>query len=454
MKLAGPKTSKSRKHKTSSPSHPPAPSDSTAPRMRTPLPGPTAASLIEADLRVSSPSNTRDYPLVVRRASGCVVEDVDKNRFLDLAAGIAVCATGHCHPKVVAAIRQQAGELIHICGSDFYYPVMVQLMQKLAAITPGKGPKRVLLTNSGTEATEAAFKLARFHTNRKWAIGFHGAFHGRTMGSLSLTCSKARQKQGFGPLVPMVAHSPYGSTDFIENSLFKQQMRPDEVAAIFFEPIQGEGGYIIPEPPFVHHLRRLCDEHGILLICDEIQSGMGRTGKMWAVEHFGVVPDIMLIAKGVASGMPIAAVVAQEPIMNWPPGAQGSTYGGNPVSCAAALATIELVEAGLMRNAAVLGPIRLDRLRRLSERYPCIVRPRGLGLMSAIDVVNPRSTKPDPALRARLLLEAFNRGVILLPCGETGVRFCPPLVITQAQLTSGLDIFESAVSATSASPRL
>lgn len=415
------------------------------PHIRTALPGPKAAPLIESDLRVSSPSNTRDYPLVARRGRGCVVEDVDGNLFLDLAAGIAVCASGHCHPKVVEAIHRQSGELIHICGSDFYYPVMVELMNKLAAITPGAKPKRVLLTNSGTEATEAAFKLSRFHTNRKWVIGFHGAFHGRTMGSLSLTCSKARQKQGFGPLVPMVAHSPYGNTDFIENVLFKQQMRPDEVAAIFFEPIQGEGGYLIPDAAFVQSLRRLCDDSGILLVADEIQAGMGRTGKMWSIEHFGVVPDIMLIAKGVASGMPIAAVVAQEPIMNWPPGAQGSTYGGNPVSCAAALATIELVEGGLMRNAERLGAPLLARLTAIAGRNACITRPRGLGLMAGVDVVNPKTGKGDLALRSKILMETFHRGVILLPCGEVGIRFCPPLVITETELNTGLRIFEEAV---------
>ncbi|GIK15125.1 MAG: acetylornithine aminotransferase [Planctomycetota bacterium] len=418
-----------------------------APLIRTALPGPIGAGLVARDVRVSSPSNTRDYPLVVKRALGCVVEDVDGNRFLDLAAGIAVCATGHCHPKVVAAIQRQSAELIHICGSDFYYPVMIELMEKLSAITPGDKPKRVLLTNSGTEATEAAFKLSRFHTKRKWAIGFHGSFHGRTMGSLSLTCSKARQKQGFGPLVPMVAHAPYGDVDFIRNVLFKQQMQPDEVAAIFFEPIQGEGGYLIPEASFVQGLRKLCDEYGILLICDEIQAGMGRTGRMFACEHFGVVPDIVLSAKGLASGMPIAAVIAQEPIMNWPPGAQGSTYGGNPVSCAAALATIELVESELRANAAALGPRLLAQLQGISSRRSCVVRPRGLGLMAGVDIVQPKTGKPDVGLRSQILQGAYQRGVILLPCGESGIRFCPPLVISERELQTGLERFEEAAAA-------
>lgn len=423
-------------------------SEATVPFIRTELPGPKAAALIEADTRVSSPSNTRDYPLVVARASGCVVEDVDGNRFLDLAAGIAVCATGHCHPKVVAAIQRQSAELIHICGSDFYYPVMVELMQKLAALHPSTKPKRVLLTNSGTEATEAAFKMARFHSGRKWVIAFNGAFHGRTMGSLSLTSSKARQKAGFGPFVPMVGHAPYGDVGYIENVLFKQQMRPDEVAAIFFEPIQGEGGYIVPEAQFVRDLRRLCDEHGIILVCDEIQAGMGRTGRMWAVEHFGVVPDIILTAKGLASGMPVAGVIACEPIMNWPPGAQGSTYGGNPVSCAAALASIELVENGLMQNAGRLGPVLLRRLHEIGNRHSCIVRARGLGLMAAVDIVDPRTGKPNLERRTRIMTETFRRGVILLPCGESAVRFCPPLIISESELLTGLGVFEEAVANT------
>ena len=297
------------------------PAIGSAPSITTPLPGPIAKSLIDRDERYSSPSYTRDYPLVVKRAHGVVVEDVDGNRFLDFAAGIAVCATGHCHPDVVAAIEKQARELIHICGSDFYYPSMVELFERLEKITPGTGEKKVLLTNSGAEAVEAAFKLARHHTNRKYAISFHGAFHGRTMGALSLTSSKARQKEKFGPLVPMTAHVPFGSTKDIENVLFRYQMAPTEVAAIFVEAIQGEGGYVIAPDGFLKDLRALCDKHGILLVCDEIQSGTGRTGKWWAYEHFGIVPDITVVSKGLASGMPLGAVIASKGIMNWPPGA-------------------------------------------------------------------------------------------------------------------------------------
>jgi 4-aminobutyrate aminotransferase len=413
-----------------------------APWIETPLPGPNAKALIERDERNSSPSYTRDVPLVVRRGLGSVVEDVDGNRFLDFAAGIAVCATGHCHPKVVAAIEAQAKCLIHICGSDFYYPPMVELMEKLVAIAPGPGPKRVLLTNSGAEAVEAAFKVARHHTNRKWVIAFHGAFHGRTMGALSLTSSKVRQKERFGPLVPMVAHVPYGHVEAIEAQLFKSQMTPNEVAAIFVEPIQGEGGYVVPPAPFLPDLRTLCDKHGILLVCDEVQSGTGRTGKWFAFEHFGIIPDLILMAKGLASGMPLGAVIARADIMDWPRGAQGSTFGGNPVCCAAALATLELVESGYMANAAALGPRILSELTAIAERRKIVTGVRGLGLMCAVEIVNRKTGKPDPKLRDRVLPAAYQRGLILLPCGDSSIRFCPPLCINETQLDVGLKLFD------------
>ncbi len=413
-----------------------------APWIQTSLPGPNAKALMERDERYSSPSYTRDVPLVVRRGMGSVIEDVDGNRFLDFAAGIAVCSTGHCHPKVVAAIEHQARNLIHVCGSDFYYPPMVELMEKLVAIAPGKVPKRVLLTNSGAEAVEAAFKVARHHTNRKWVIAFHGAFHGRTMGALSLTSSKARQKERFGPLVPMVAHVPYGDVERIENELFKRQMSPNEVAAIFVEPIQGEGGYILPPPTFLADLRALCDKYEILLVCDEIQSGTGRTGKWFAFEHFGIIPDLILMAKGLASGMPLGAVIAKADIMNWPPGAQGSTFGGNPVCCAAAIATLELIENGYMANAAELGKTVRAELSEIAERHKFLTGARGLGLMCAIDVVNRKTAKPDPKLREKLLRTCFERGLVLLPCGENGIRFCPPLCINETQLDVGLKLFD------------
>ncbi len=418
-----------------------------APAIQQPLPGPKARALMERDDALTSPSYTRDFPLVVRRAFGSVVEDVDGNRFLDFAAGIAVCATGHCHPKVVEAIEEQAHALIHMCGSDFYYPAMVELVEQLAAIVPGKGKKRIFLTNSGAEAVEAAIKLARYHTNRKWLIAFQGAFHGRTMGALSLTCSKARQRERFGPMVPMVAHVPYGDVDAIEQQLFRYQMTPNEVAGIFVEAMQGEGGYVVPDPDFLPKLRALCDKHGILLICDEIQSGAGRTGKWFAFEHFGIEPDIVLMAKGMASGMPIGAIIAREGVMNWPPGAHGSTFGGNPVACAAAVATLKLIESTYMANAAGLGERLMTELKAIAERRKTLANPRGLGLMCALDVVNRRTGKGDAKLRERILQGAFERGLILLPCGEVAVRFCPPLCMNETQLEVGLKLFEEAVAA-------
>jgi 4-aminobutyrate aminotransferase len=415
-----------------------------APSITTPLPGPKAKGLIDRDEKYSSPSYTRDYPLVVDRAVGSVVQDVDGNRFLDLAAGIAVCATGHCHPEVVKTIEEQTRKLIHICGSDFYYPPMVDLMEKLSAITPG-GDKKVLLTNSGAEAVEAAFKLARHHTNRKYAISFHGAFHGRTMGALALTSSKARQKERFSPLVPMTAQVPYGDVAAIEATLFRYQMSPSEVAAVFVEALQGEGGYIVPPANFLPDLRKLCDKHGILLVADEIQSGVGRTGKWFAFEHFGITADIVLMSKGIASGMPLGAVIAGEGIMDWPEGAQGSTFGGNPVCCAAALKTLELVETKYMANAAKVGGFLLTRLKEIASRQKTLANARGLGLMCGVDVLDPNSKTPDPKRRNRIVNAAFENGVIMLGCGEQTLRFCPALSITQDELDAALTLFEQTV---------
>ena len=416
-----------------------------APSIQGTLPGPNAQQMLARDQKITSPSYTRDYPLVVKRAVGSIMEDVDGNRFLDFAAGIAVCATGHCHPKVCAAMIEQINSLIHICGSDFYYPSMVQLVEKLAAIAPGNEPKRVFLTNSGAEAVEGAVKLARYHTRRKGLIAFHGAFHGRTMGALSLTCSKARQRERFGPFVPMVYHVPYGEVDSIESELFRFQISPDEVAAIFVEPLQGEGGYIVPEPQFLPALRALCDKHKILLVCDEIQSGAGRTGKWFACEHFDVVPDIVLMAKGIASGMPLGALIARADIMDWPSGAHGSTFGGNPVCCAAAMATLELIETGLMQNAARLGSRLIGELKKICDARKTVANARGLGMMCAVDVVNRRTGKGDVRLRKRVLQGAFDRGLVLLPCGEVSIRFCPPLCINETQLDVGLRIFDEAL---------
>jgi 4-aminobutyrate aminotransferase len=416
-----------------------------APWIETDLPGPQARSLIERDRKLTSPSYTRDYPLVVRRASGSVLEDVDGNRFLDFTAGIAVCSTGHCHPKVVEAIEKQARSLIHICGADFYYTPMVELVERLSRLVTPDAPMRVFLTNSGTEACEAAFKLARYQTNRKWVIAFYGAFHGRTMGALSLTSSKVRQRKGFGPFVPMVCHVPYQDVDAIEYGLFRYQLDPSEVAAIFVEPIQGEGGYVIPSPEFLPRLRELCDKHGILLVCDEVQSGMGRTGKWFAFQHFNVVPDIVMMAKGIASGLPLGAVLARPDLMTWAPGAHASTFGGNPVACAAASVTIDLVESQYMTNAARLGQRLVSNLAGISEKFPSLTGARGLGLMCAIDVVSRRTGKGDPKLREKILQDCFSRGLLLLGCGEHGIRFVPPLCINEAQLDTGLKLFEESV---------
>lgn len=421
-----------------------------APQVEGDLPGPLAAEWVRRDQAVTSTSNTREYPLVVKRALGSVVEDVDGNRFLDFAAGIAVCSTGHCHPKVVEAIQKQAGELIHICGTDFYYPVMVELAEKLGRIAPWgeKEKTRVYFTNSGTEAVEAAIKLARHATGRQRIIAFHGAFHGRTMGALALTASKYKQQLGFGPLIPMVSHTDYGSITGITGTLFKKHFPPDEVAAVFVEPIQGEGGYNFPPVDFLPALRALCDEHGILLVADEIQCGMGRTGKWWACEHDGVAPDIICVAKGLASGMPLGALIVREPIMNWPPGAQGSTFGGNPVCCAAALATISLIERGYMQNAAKLGQVVLQRLGSMEQEHGCLQNSRGRGLMIGVDVIADRNpAKPDSRHRSRIIQEAFQRGLLLLPCGENTIRITPPLCINDTQIDVGLRVFDEVLMA-------
>lgn len=417
-----------------------------APLIVTPPPGPVARAAIERDHLVTSTSNTRPYPLAVRRARGCVVEDLDGNRFIDFTAGIAVCSTGHCHPHVVRAIQGQCEQLIHICGSDFYYEPMIDLAEKLTVIAPGVGAKRVLFTNSGTEAIEAAMKLSRHATGRKWIIAMYGAFHGRSMGALSLTASKVRQKERFGPLVPMVAHVDYGDVDDIEKTLFKRAVPSDEVAAVFVEPILGEGGYIVPPDDFLPRLRDLCTRHGILLVVDEIQSGMGRTGRMFAVDHWNVVPDIICIAKGIASGMPLGAVIAGADVMKWPPGSQGSTFGGNPVSCAAALATIELLEASLIDNAARLGRTAMARLEQIASRHERVGAIRGRGLMIGMDFLPDRAGADGAAqLRDRVVQEAFTRGLMTLGCGETAIRLCPPLCITEKEMQVGLGILEESI---------
>jgi len=395
---------------------------------------------------------------------GSEVWDVDGNRFIDLAAGIAVCTTGHAHPKVVAAIRQQAERFIHI-SSDYYHLGWVELSEKLASIAPFAEPARVFLANSGAEAVEAAVKLARHHSGRQQFIGFHGAFHGRTIGALAFTSSKAIQRRGFSPLMPGVTHVPfpnpyrpvlqatsddYGETvvDYIENVVFKTVVPPDDCAAILVEPIQGEGGYVVPADGFFPALRKLCDRHGILLIVDEVQSGIGRTGKWWAIEHWGVEPDIVCFAKGVASGLPLGGILARATVMDWPEGAHGNTFGGNPVACSAALATLELVESELMANAAAMGEFALDALAEIQSRHPAVGEVRGKGLMVGAELVLDHGTKrPDHELRERVLQEAFERGVLMLGAGESAVRVVPALSINQGLLDEGLRILEASLSA-------
>ncbi len=430
------------------------------PHLTTSLPGPKAQAIIDRDKAVLSPSYTRGYPLVVARGEGAMIEDVDGNRFLDCNAGIAVVAAGHCHPSIVKAIREQAAKLIHMSGTDFYYENMVQLAEKLAALAPGGFAKKVYFGNSGTEAVEAALKLARYHTGKGQFIAFFGAFHGRTMGSLALTGSKSVQKKGFFPILQGAHHVPYaycyrcayGKTPdscsvecvkAIEDTLFRQTLPAEEVAAIVVEPVQGEGGYVVPPQKFFDELKTLADKHGILLIFDEIQCGMGRTGKMFAAEHFGIAPDITTVAKGIASGMPLGAMIARAEVMDWKPGAHASTFGGNPVCVASALATIELLEQELVDNAAKVGAHMKARLAELPKRFPIVGDVRGLGLMIGIEMVRNQATKERaPELRDRLERMCFDRGVLVLGAGPNTLRICPPLVITKDQADFTVDTIE------------
>jgi 4-aminobutyrate aminotransferase len=423
------------------------------PALHTALPGPKAAALLARDDEYVSPSYTRVYPLVVERGSGAVVEDVDGNLFLDFTAGIAVTSTGHCHPEVVAAIKDQADKLLHMSGTDFYYRPQIDLAERLARVSPGSSPKKVFFTNSGAEAIEAALKLSRWHTGRNRIVSFFGAFHGRTYGAMSLSGSKLVHRRGFSPLVPDVHHvdfpracSENGCVDGcslvrnISETIFRRTCPPDEVAAIFVEPIQGEGGYHPLAPGCLPALRQLCDRHGILLVVDEVQSGMGRTGKMFAVEHYGVEPDIICSAKGIASGMPLGAIIAKARVMDWPSGSHASTFGGNPVACRAALATIDLLEREYMANAVERGEQLRDGLRELAARHAMLSGIRGLGLMTAADL-------PSAAHREQVIQAAFHRGLLLLGCGEAALRFCPPLCITADQVRDCLRILDGILGA-------
>jgi 4-aminobutyrate aminotransferase len=427
----------------------------TAPHIITELPGPRARAMIERDQDVASPSLTRAYPLVAESGKGCVVTDVDGNRFLDFAAGIAVASTGHSHPAVVQAIKDQADRLIHIAATDFYEPRYLEFMERLAAIAPFSEKARVFLTNSGTEAVEGAIKLARYHTHRPGIIAFEGGFHGRTLGALSLTNSKIKQRAGFGPLLPMVHHSPFprirawregsggdGSAElaYLRSAILGRIIAPTDVAAIVVEPVQGEGGYFPAPATFLAGLRELCDEHGILLVADEIQSGMGRTGRWWAIQHAGIEPDIVTTAKGIASGMPIGAFIARDSLWTWPPGAHGSTFAGNPVCAAAGLATLDLLEGGLIDNAAQVGTMLRAGLEAAAERHDGVRDVRGVGLMLAVEFDSHEAANA-------VQQAAFERGLLVLECGEASLRFSPPLMVDADDVATALRILNEALDA-------
>ena len=433
-----------------------------APDIKTSLPGPKAAAIIAKDKQFVSPSYTRDYPFVIARGQGAVVEDVDGNCFLDCAAGIAVNSTGVSHPEVVKAISDQAGKFIHMSGTDFYYEPQVRLAEELASLVPIEGDVRTFFGNSGTEATEAALKMARYHTKRQGIIAFLGAFHGRSMGSLSLTASRAIQRRGFAPFLPGVYHAPYpdlyrfngtadacaeASLSYIRDQIFVHLISPDEVAAIVVEPIQGEGGYIVPPKAFLQGLRELTAQHGIVLVCDEVQSGMGRTGKMFALEHFGLQADVVNIAKGIASGLPLGVTCARADLMSWPPGAHASTFGGNPVSCAAASATNRLLKEQLIANAAAVGAHLRDGLRELQARHALVGDVRGMGLMIGLELVKDRTTKERAVDERNALVQAmFRRGVLVLGAGRNALRLAPPLVLSKEQADSVLGALDAALS--------
>ena len=437
----------------------------SVPSIKTALPGPRAKAVIERDRLVVSPSYTRAYPFVMARGQGVAVEDVDGNVFLDCAAGIAVNSTGHSHPDVVSAIVDQAQKFLHMSGTDFYYEPQVRLGEEMNAIAPWQGPKKSFFSNSGTEAIEAAMKLARYSTKRHAIIAFLGSFHGRTLGSLSLTSSKAIQRKGFGPMLGGVYHAPYpnpyrraagqsedacgeAAVSYIENQILTNLVAPEDVAAVVVETVQGEGGYIVPPPGFHQRLRELTQKHGMLLVMDEVQSGMGRTGKMFAIEHFGVEPDMVAIAKGIASGLPLGVTTARADVMAWPPGSHASTFGGNPVACVAALATIKLIKESLMANAASVGAHLKDGLAALQQKHPLIGDVRGMGLMIGIELVRDRQTKERATSeRDRLVEECFNRGLLVLGAGRNSLRLCPPLILSKSDADTAIRIIDESLAA-------
>ena len=436
----------------------------TLPEIKTALPGPKAKEALARDARFISPSYTRSYPLVAKRGYGAIIEDVDGNTFLDFNAGVAVCALGHGHPEIADVIARQARDFVHISGTDYYYPQQTELAEILIAVTPGDFDKRVHYGNSGAEAMEGALKAAIYSTGRHKFIAFRGAFHGRTFGTLSLTASRAAQRRGFGPQALDVTHVPYANpirfplerrdgegvgrrvARYIEQTIFKTTVAPEDCAAIVVEPVQGEGGYVVPDWDFLPELRRICDEHGILLILDEVQSGMGRTGKLWAVEHFAVVPDIMCMAKAIGGGLPLGVTLAREDLMRWHVGAHASTFGGNPVAIAAAMKTFEILERGVMKNAAEMGAYMMDRLRELKDKHPAIVDLRGLGLMIGVELArDPQTLEPWSELRDKIVVECFNRGLVIQGAGESSNRLSPPLIIDREQADFAIAVFDGAI---------
>jgi len=437
--------------------------ETKTPRLITALPGPKAKNIVERDAKFMSPSFTRDYPLVAKTGRGAMVEDVDGNVFLDFAAGIAVCSTGHCHPNVVGAIQKQAAELIHMSGTDFYYESLPYLAERLGKTVGGAEDKKVFFCNSGTEAIEGAIKLARYATKRDKMIAFYGCFHGRTMGSLSLTASKSTQRKNFGALLGGVEHIPYPYAyrcalghgpetcgeeilETLENQIFKRLFDPSEVAGIIIEPIQGEGGYVPAPKFFLQELQRICRQHGIMLICDEVQSGMGRTGKMWAHEYAGIEPDILCSAKGIASGMPLGAIIARSSVMNWKPGAHGTTFGGNPVCLAAAIATLDLLEGGLVANAKKIGDYIFAKTADWTKKFKIVGDVRGRGLMIGIEIVRDQRTKERAAdLRNAIVDMAFHKGLLILGAGENTLRLSPPLVIDEEQADFAVRTLEECI---------
>ena len=426
-----------------------------APEIKVAPPGPKAKAIIARDTEHASPSYIKEYPLVVDRGEGCWIYDVDGNRYLDYMAGIAVTSTGHSHPKVVQAIKDAAEKFLHFCATDFYYDSMTSFMEKLQTYVPKMGKKRFFLTNSGTEAIEGAMKLARYHTKRGNFIAFKGAFHGRTLGAISLNASKVNYRGHFGPLLPGVLHIPYPNpfhdptgaekaAEVLENDWFLHYVNPKEVAAIFVEPVLGEGGYIVPPKKFLQDLRRICDEHGILLVFDEVQCGIGRTGDMFAAETFDVTPDIICSAKGIASGMPLGAIIAKESVMTWPRGSHGSTYGGNPVCCAAGSATLDVV-AGLLPQIRKMGDLFQSELRKLQKKHPVIANVRGVGLMIGAEFLNPKDKTPAKEFVGDLEQLAFRKGLLLLSAGKSTIRFAPPLVITENEIEHGMRILDECI---------